>query len=85
MLCTTADKDCLRPWLLDSDSSSNASSQIPAGIASEDQDLQDAIFCPDVSTSSHLCDPEVASAQGFWMDVGTAVNPKPEPSGDAQR
>lgn len=65
-----ADKESFQPWLLDTDSSSNASSQIAAGVIS-DQDLHEAMLWAAPSTDSNLCDPEVAAAEGFWMDVGT--------------
>ena len=69
-LLLVADKGSFQPWLLDTDSSSNASSQIAAGVIS-DQELHEAMLWAAPSTESNLCDPEVAAAEGFWMDVGT--------------
>ena len=68
--CLVADKEHVRPWLLDTDSSSNASSHIAAGLIS-DLDPQEAMLWAS-STESILCDPEITAINGFWMDVGTA-------------
>ena len=75
-----ADKESLRPWLLDTDSSSNASSQIAAGVAS-DQDLQEAMLWAASCTDLNLCDPEITATTGFWMEVGTAAEPSTQDSG----
>ena len=72
-VCSVADKEYLRPWLLDTDSSSNASSQIGAGLISE-QDPQEAMVWAACSTECNLCDPEITATNGFWMDVGTAAD-----------
>ena len=72
MLDPTGNIEGLRSWLSDSDTSSNASSPIPAGSALKPE-MADAALSVNSSDGSEHCDPEVAASFGFWMEVGGAL------------
>lgn len=87
----TAEKsDHFSNSLLDSDTSSNASSRIAACRETEHESLEAMLWPHSASASatsieaaagSQLCDPEIAAASGFWMDVGGPAEASPQESG----